>query len=160
MLRLAAAAVAVAALAVGFGNSGGVGTATVACATTSFQISFDPKQRVVVTSGGKMLASASFTERVLGDACRRVAEPKGFTDRGLGPEIREKIAFRCAASEPIRIQVHPIRNEPGKIIGSSLSVGIGSQPMKVIAGAVLKNRGSPYASAVWRARAYCKLGAK
>ena len=160
MLRLAAATVAVAALAVGFGSSGGVRTATVLCATSSFQISFDPKQRVVVTSGGKTLASASFTARTLGDACRRIPEPKGFTDGGLGPEIREKIAFRCAAPEPIKIHVNPIRNEPGKIVGSFLSVGIGAPKMRVIASAVLKSRGDPYASRVYRARSYCKLGAR
>jgi hypothetical protein len=160
MLRLTAAAVAVAALAVGFGSGGGVGTGTVACGTNSFQISFDPKQRVVVTGDGKMLATASFTARSLGSACRRVAEPKAFLDGGLGAEIRRPISFRCAANEPIRIHVNPIRNDAGGIVGSSLSVGIGAPRLKVIASAVLKNRGSPYASRVYRARSYCKLGAK
>ena len=42
-------------------------------------------------------------------------------------------------------------------IGSSLSVSSG--PLRVIAAAVLKNKGDPYASTVYRARAYCKLGA-
>jgi len=160
MLRLAAAAVGVAVLAVGFGSTARVGTGTVACATNSFGISFDPKQRVVVTSSGHVLASADFTSRSLGSSCRRVAEPKRFVDGGLGPEIRKAIAFRCAANEPIRIHVNPITNGAGKRIGSSLAVGIGKTRLRVIVSAILKNRGDPYASRVYRAQSYCKLGAR
>jgi hypothetical protein len=161
MLRTAAAAVAIVALAVGFGSTAAVRTGTVACSTNSFALSFDPKQRAVVTSSGKVLASASFTSRSFGSSCRRVSEPKRLLDGGLGPEIRSAISFRCAASEPIRIHVHPITNEAGdKIVGSSLSVGIGTTRLRVIAAAVLKNRGDPYASTVYRARSYCKLGAR
>jgi len=159
MLRTAAAAVAVAALAVGFASGARVGTGTVACSTSSFQVSFDPKQRVVVTSNGKILASADFTSRSLSSSCRRVAGPKQFVSGGLGSEIRRPLSFRCAASEPIRIHVNPITNEAGKRIGSSLGVGIGSTRMRVIVSAILKNRGDPYASRVYRAAAYCKLGA-
>jgi hypothetical protein len=163
MLRLtaAAAAVAVAALAVGFGSSASVGTGTIACSTSSFSISFDPKRRVVVTNGdNEVLASASFTARSLGSVCKRVAEPKGFADGGLGPEIRKAISFRCAANAPIRIHVNPITDEAGKIVGSSLGVGIGAPRLRVIVSAVLKNRGDPYASRVYRAKSYCKLGAR
>jgi ABC-type amino acid transport system permease subunit len=161
MLRAAAAAVAIAALAVGFGSTTAVRTGTVACSTNSFAISFDPKQRAVVTSSGQVLATASFTSRSLGSSCRRVSEPKRFSDGGLGAEIRRAISFRCAASQPIRIHVNPITNEAGdKIVGSSLSVGIGTTNLRVIASAVLKNRGDPYASRVYRARSYCKLGAR
>jgi hypothetical protein len=160
MLRLAAAAVAVAALAVGFGSTGGLRTGTVACPMNSFEVSFDPKRRVAITSEGKVLASASFTARSLGVTCRRVAEPKGFGDAGLGPEIRRATGFRCAASEPIRIHVNPIRNDAGELVGSNLSVGIGAPRLRVIVSAVLKNRGDPYASRIYRARSYCKLGAK
>jgi len=161
MRRLAAVAVAVAALAVGFSTSASIGTGTVACAMSSFSVSFDPARRVVVTSGdNKVLASASFTARSLGSECKRVAEPKGYADGGLGPEIRKTISFRCAANAPIRIHVNPITDEAGKIVGSNLSVGIGAPRLRVIASAVLKNRGDPYASRVYRARSYCKLGAK
>jgi hypothetical protein len=160
MLRTAAAAVAVAALAVGFTSSSRVATGTVACSTSSFQISFDPKNRVVVTSSGKVLASADFVSRSLGSSCRRVGDPKQFVNGGLGSEIRSAASFRCAASEPIRIHVNPITDEAGKRIGSSLGVGIGTTRMRVIVSAILKNRGDPYASRVYRAAAYCKLGAK
>jgi len=160
MLRLAVAAIGVAVLAVGFGSTAGVGTGTVACSTTSFAISFDPKQRAVVTSSGQVLASASFTSRSLGGACRRIAGPKRFLDGGLGAEIRRAISFRCAASEPIRIHVNPITDEAGKVVGSYLGVGIGTTKLRVIVSAILKNRGDPYASRVYRARSYCKLGAR
>src|SRR5438876_12085409 len=110
MLRLGAAAVAVIALAVGFGRSDRVVTGTVSCSTNSFEISFDPGRRVVVTSSGKVLASASLTSVSLGGTCRRVADPETFARGGLGPEIRSKTGFRCAASEPVRIHVAAIRN--------------------------------------------------
>jgi hypothetical protein len=156
MLGLGAAAVAVTALAVGLGSSSTVVTGTVSCSTNSFEISFDPARRVVVTSSGKVLASASLTSLSLGGTCRRVADPKTFVRRGLGPEIRSKAGFRCAASEPVRIHVAPIRNGAGKIVGSALVVGIGARRLQVIVSAVLKAGGSR----VSRARSACKLGAR
>src|SRR5205085_163476 len=118
--------------AAGYGSSGSIGTGTVACSTSGFSISFDPAQRVVVTSGdNKVLASASFTAASLGSQCKRVAEPKGYVNGGLGPEIRKAIAFRCLAGAPIRIHVNPITNEAGKIVGSNLGVGIGAPRLRV-----------------------------
>ena len=163
MLRPAAAAVAVAALAAGFvssSSSSTVVTGTVACSTRIFEVSFDPARRVVVTSGGKVLASATFTALTLGGSCRRVAEPKAFGDGGLGPEIRTATGFRCAAPAPVRIHVNAIRNTSGKIVGSNLSVGTGGPRLSVIVSAVLKNRGDPNASRIYRARSACKLGAR
>jgi hypothetical protein len=134
--------------------------ATAVCATHSFTMAFDPKRQAVVTDGEHVLASATFTSRVVSSRCRRVAEPKRYVDRGLGPEIRARTSFRCLANKPIRVHVNPIRNDAGAIVGSSLQVGIGSDArLRVIASAILKNRGSPYASRVYRAAAYCKLGA-
>jgi hypothetical protein len=137
-------------------------TVTRACSATSFTIAFDPRRRAVVTDGaGHVLASASYTNASVSSRCRRVAEPKAFLDSGLGPEIRRAMTFRCQASKPIRIHVHPIRNrDTDAIVGSSLSVGIGAPRLQVIAAAVLKNKGDPYAPQLYRARAYCKLGAK
>jgi hypothetical protein len=45
-------------------------------------------------------------------------------------------------------------------VGSSLIVGIGAPRLRVVASAVLKNKGDPYAPQLYRARAYCKLGAR
>ena len=161
MVRTAAVFVAAAALAAGFASSGRLGTGTVECSTSSFVVSFDPARRVVVSSSGRVLASASFTARSLGSACTRVPEPKAFVNAGLGSEIRIATSFRCAvAAAPIRIHVNPVRNEAGKIVGSNLSVGTGSKRLSVVVSAILKNRGDPYASRVYRARSACKLGAK
>jgi hypothetical protein len=158
MLRPAAAAVAVAALAAGFasGSSNGtVVTGTVACSTRIFEVSFDPARRVVVTSGGKVLAAASFTALRLGGSCRRIADPKGFGDGGLGPELRTATGFRCAAPDTIRIHVSPIRDKAGKIVGNKLSVGTGGPQLRVIVSAVLRSG----TSRIYRARSACKLGA-
>jgi hypothetical protein len=160
MVRSAAVFVAAAAVAAGFASSGRLGTGTVACSTSSFLVSFDPTRRVVVSSSGRILASATFTTRSFGSACRRAAEPKAIVDGGLGSEIRSAVSFRCATSAPIRIHVNPIRNEAGKIVGSNLSVGTGSKRLNVVVSAILKNRGDPYASRVYRASSACKLGAR
>jgi hypothetical protein len=163
VVRAAAALLAASAAvaAVGFASGGSpLGTATAVCPVTSFTVAFDPKRQVVVASGGRLLARASFERRILGRACRRVRQPKAFRDGGLGREIRRALGFRCAASAPIRVHVNPIRDgdHPGRFVGSALVVGIGD-PFRTIVSAVLKNRGDPKASRLYRAAAYCKLGA-
>jgi hypothetical protein len=137
-----------------------VRTATAICSAHAFTIVFDPSRQAVVTDGEHVLASATFTSRVVSSRCRRVPEPKRYVGGGLGPEIRARTSFRCLANKPIRVHVNPIRNDAGAIVGSSLQVGIGTNSrLRVIASAILKNRGNPYASRVYRAAAYCKLGA-
>lgn len=136
-----------------------VRTATATCSAHTFTIVFDPSRQVVVRDGAGMLASASFTTRRLSSRCRRQAQPKSFVDGGLGSEIRTRSTFRCLTAQPIRIHVNPIRNgDTGRISGSDLAVGVGS-PFRVVVSAVLKNKGDPRASRVYRAAAYCKLGA-
>jgi len=135
-----------------------VSTATAVCATHSFTMTFDPKRQVVVTDGVHALASATFRSRAIGSGCRRVAAPKRYVYSGLGAPIRARTSFRCLAAKPIRVHVNPIRNGAGAIVGSGLWVGIGS-PFRVIAYAILKNKGDPSASRVYRAATYCKLGA-
>jgi hypothetical protein len=137
-------------------------TQTAACPTRSFTVSFDPTKQVVVADGaGHRLASASFTAAGISRRCRRLGEPKGFVNAGLGAEFRGRTGFRCAASQPIRIHVNPIRNgTTGGRAGSWLGVGLGVDGrFRTIVSAVLKNKGSRYASRVYRARDYCKLGA-
>jgi hypothetical protein len=155
-------AVLVALAAVGLAASSGSqgSTATAVCATRSFTMTFDPKRRAVVTDGTHVLASGSFTSRAVSSRCRRVREPKRFLDGGLGAEIRARTSFRCLATRPIRVHVNPIRNEAGAIVGTSLQAGIGTNArLRVIASAILKSKGDPYASRVYRAARYCKLGA-
>jgi len=160
MARAAVLALALVAVGTAFGYGARAGTGTVACSARSFDVSFDPARHVVVESGGTVLASATFGARSLGATCRGVADPEGFDKGGLGPEIRSATAFHCAASAPIRIHANAIRSATGKIVGSTVSVGIGAPRLTVIVSAVLKNRGDPNASRVYRARSYCKLGAR
>jgi hypothetical protein len=135
-------------------------TATAVCASHSFTMTFDPKRKAVVTDGTQVLASGSFTSRAVSSRCRRVPEPKRFVDGGLGSEIRARTSFRCLANGPIRVHVNPIRNDAGAIVGTSLQAGIGTDArLRVIASAILKNKGDPYASRVYRSATYCKLGA-
>ena len=123
-------------------------------------MAFDPKRQAVVNDGAHVLASASFTSRTISSRCRRVAEPKRMVSAGLGGEIRGRTSFRCLTTQPIRVHVNPIRNDAGAIVGSSFQVGIGTDAsLHVIASAILKNKGNPYASRVYRAATYCKLGA-
>ena len=150
-------AIAVAALAAG-PASRQVGTATAVCATHSFTMTFDPKRQAVVTDGERVLASISFTSRAVSTRCRRVAEPKRYVYSGLGSAIRARTSFRCLANKPIRVHANPIRGATNAVVGSNLVVGIGS-PLRVIASAILKNKGNPSASRVYRAATYCKLGA-
>ena len=158
LVVLAAAAVAAAA------SSSVVGAptpqTTAVCATHTFTMTFDPKRQAVVTDGTHVLASVSFRSRAVSSACRRVETPKRYDARGLGAGIRGRTSFVCRATLPIRVHVNPIRNDAGAIVGSNLGVGIGAPRLRVIVSAVLKNRGDPYASRVYRARSYCKLGAK
>ena len=157
LFAAASVAIAASASAAGFASRQ-VGTATAVCATHSFTMTFDPTRQAVVTDGERVLASISFTSRAVGTRCRRVAEPKGYVKRGLGGEIRARTSFRCLATRPIRVHVNPIRGSANAVVGSNLVVGIGS-PLRVIASAILKNKGDPSASRVYRAATYCKLGA-
>ena len=151
---------ATAGLAAGAGSRQ-VSTATAVCASHSFTMAFDPKRQAVVSDGTHVLASATFTSRAVAGSCRRVPEPKRFVNGGLGPKILARTSFRCLATQPIRVHVNPIRNDAGAIVGSSLQAGIGTDArLRVIASAILKNKGNPYASRVYRAATYCKLGAR
>jgi hypothetical protein len=153
-------ALAAAVLGAAASGSRQVSTATAVCGTHSFTMAFDPKRRAVVTDGTHVLASVSFTSRSVSSRCRRVAGPKRYLDGGLGAEIRRAISFRCLATKPIRVHVSPIRDDAGAVVGSSLQAGIGTDArLRVIASAILKNKGNPYASRVYRAATYCKLGA-
>jgi hypothetical protein len=153
-LLAASAAVAAAGLAAG---ATPVRSATAACPVRSFTVSFDPRRGAIVMSAGRTLASATFTTRSLGASCRRVRAPKGFLEGGLGGAFERPLGFRCAANAPIRVHVDAIYDR-GAVVGSNLLVGLGD-PMRVIVSAVLKNKGDPHGSRLYRARTYCKLGA-
>jgi hypothetical protein len=160
LVVLAAAAVAAAASS----SVAGAPTrqsANAVCATHSFTITFDPKRRVVLADGGRVLASATFTSRSVSSRCRRVRAAKRYLYGGLSSAIRGRTSFRCLTAQPIRVEVHPIWNrDTGAVVGSSLQVGVGTTSrLRVIVSAILKNKGDPLASRVFRAAANCKLGA-
>ena len=160
LVMLAAAAVAAAASSSAAGAPTSLRVSAV-CSTHSFVISFDPKRRVLLTDGGRVLASATFTSRSISSRCRRVREPKRYLYGGLGKAMRGRTSFRCLAAQPIRVFVHPIWNrDTGVVVGSSVQVGVGtSSRVRVIVSAILKNNGDPFASRVFSAAANCKLGA-
>jgi hypothetical protein len=160
LVVLAAAAVAAAASSSLAGGSTRQ-TANAVCATHSFTMTFDPKRRVVLTDGGRVLASATFTSRSVSSRCRRVRAAKRHLYGGLGSAISGRTSFRCLTTQSIRVEVNPIWNrDTGAVVGSSVQVGVGTTSrMRVIVSAILKNKGDPYASRVFRAAANCKLGA-
>ena len=134
--------------------------ATAACRTHSFTITFDPKRRAVLTDGGHVLASVSFTSRFISGRCRRVPDPNRYYSGGFGVGIGTRTSFRCLTSKPIRVHVSATTNGSGRVIGGGLVVGIGSDTsLRVIASATLSRKGGRYSSRVYRAATYCKLGA-
>ena len=136
------------------------GLANAVCPTRTFNVAFDPTRQVVVTAGERRLASATFGRRTISSRCRRAGEPRVVASGRLGPGIYTRTAFRCTATKPIRIRTHAIVNgDTGGIAGSVLLVGVGSPRFRVIVSVVLKNKGDPKASRIYRAAAYCKPGA-
>jgi hypothetical protein len=136
------------------------GLVNAVCPTRTFNVAFDPTRQVIVTAGERPLASATFSRRAISGRCRRVREPGAVVSGRLGAGIYARTAFRCMATKPIRIRTHAIVNgDTGGIAGSVLLVGIGSPRFRVIVSAVLKNKGDPKASRIYRAAAYCKPGA-
>jgi len=135
--------------------------ATAACATHSFTIAFDPKRRAVLTDGGHVLASVSFTSRFISGRCRRVPNPNRYDSGGFGVGIGTRTSFRCLTSKPIRVHVSATTNGSGRVIGGGLIVGIGSDTrLRVIVMATLSRKGGRYSSRVYRSATYCKLGAR
>jgi len=155
-VRLAVLVGAVAVVAVGFrAGATAITTGTIACSARSFTVVFDPKRSVLVRDSRSSLAAASFTHANLSTTCRTIGEPTAFLDGGLGAEIRRKVTISCIAPAPIRIHVNPV-TQSGSTVGSDLSIGVGTR-LKVLVSAVLKNRGDPLASRVYRAARYCRI---
>jgi hypothetical protein len=130
--------------------------ATAACAARGFTVSFNPAASAAVANQGQ-LALISFTKRWLSPSCRSVAAPRVYRENPL-VETHRRMVIRCAAPRSIKIHVNAIingdnpRKEP---IGNTVVVGFG-EPLTVIASAVLKNKGDPQATSLYRSRRYCK----
>jgi opacity protein-like surface antigen len=160
VVLLVTAAVA-AATAASVAGAPALSEATAACATRSFTIAFDPKRGAVLTDGGHVLASVSFTSRFISGRCRRAPDPSRYDAGGFGAGIGTHTSFRCLTSKPIRVHVSATHNGSGAVIGGGLIVGIGNDTrLRVIASATLSRKGGRYSSRVYRAATYCKLGAR
>ena len=120
------------------------------CSTSTFHVEFDERGSVEVTNSDEVLASATFDDRELGSACANEitnvlitgesASP--YRDDELGPVSHETMSLYCEAPSPVEAWVHPIWDETGQVIGSSVGVAadIGGNPT-VLAAAPMKPGG-------------------
>jgi hypothetical protein len=138
----------------------GLDVQIVSCAAGTFQVAFDPARQVTLRRNGRQVAFASFEKRSADGACGRAAHrrtlPPGRTSEArLGAGIYRRVELECAAPSRVRVTVHAILdgNHPGKIAGSTLGL---ETAKTTIVGAVLKNKGDPNASRVYRAPAFCR----
>lgn len=132
----------------------GVGEGLVACDADAVRISFDPAESVEVTSGGRTLALATFTERRVNADCRDAPGTDVRRDDRLDRSgVYRRTELECRFRSAMHVRVNPIFNaDVGRNDGSSLLVLDGDF---VVAAVVLKNRGDPQASRIYRAPESC-----
>jgi len=128
------------------------------CKAGTVRVVFDPARSVVVTRAGRRVAFASFDGHSADGACGAAVRQTTLAvtdDSLLGPGIYRRAAFACTTSKPLRVAVHAISDgdHPGRTLGSSLTLSVGRA---TILGAVLKNKGDPNASRVYRAARFCR----
>jgi hypothetical protein len=98
------------------------------CSTGSFHVDFDARGRVKVRNGDELLASATFDRREVGGACTdqttkipiTAESPTPYGDDELGSVNHESMSLDCESRSPVEISVHPIWDESGRTIGSSV----------------------------------------
>ena len=124
---------------------------SVRCAAKALRVEFDPRARVVVTSGGTRLAAATFTSHGLNDRCRHV--PHTCCDHeGPGVIVYSQLRLRCVLGQRAEISVQAIVNEARRRVGTNVVVAVRGQPM---VSALLKHRGEARASSLWFATPWC-----
>jgi hypothetical protein len=130
-----------------------VGTALVACDAQTVRVAFDPTTSVEVTSGDRTLAVATFTERRLDADCRDAHGDVRSDDRLNRQGIYRRAELECRLRNALHIRVNPIFNaDVGRNEGSALLVLDGDF---VVAAAILKSKGDPNASRIYRAQRSC-----
>jgi hypothetical protein len=112
------------------------------CSTSTFHVEFDDRGSVDVTTGDEVLASATFDKRELGSACANeitnvvisAESPTPYRDDELGPVNHETMNLDCEVPSPVEAFVHPIWDETGQVIGSSVVVAadIGGKPTLLV----------------------------
>jgi hypothetical protein len=133
----------------------------VKCRPGTFKVVFDPAERVAVTHDGQEVAFASFERRSTDGACGSAVPATSLSssliDAGRPRAVvYHRVELQCAASEPVEVAVHAIADgdHPGQTVGSVLTLRAGDA---TIVSAVLKNKGDPQASRVYRAADVCRL---
>jgi predicted small secreted protein len=131
-----------------------VGQALVSCESDQLRIAFDPTTSVEVASGNRTLAAATFTERRLNADCRDAPGTDVRSDDRLDQKgIDGRAELECRLRNGLHIRVNPIFNaDIGRNDGSALVVLDGDF---VVAAAILKNKGDPRASRIYRAQRSC-----
>ena len=134
---------------------------TVACQATIFDVDFVQAESVSVTSEGRSLAAASYTDRGVSTDCTSTEKPRVFAENpALEDGVYEDARLNCEAPEQIEIDVHPIvdGDNNNAVIGSNLLVFTrSSKTAEVLVSAVLKNQEqAAVASRLYYAAAYCK----
>lgn len=135
-------------------------TRTAACSTSAFEVAFDQDEAVTVTSSGRELAFASYTDRGIAETCTVKAPTRSYAS-GLREEgVYRDAKLTCTGRGGIEIHVHPIWDgNTGGIAGSNLLVAVSSgKKPEVIVSAVLKNQEqASVASRIYFAPGYCEL---
>ena len=131
------------------------------CDSTAVRVSFDPTTSVRVAAGDAELATATFTERRVSNACdvirgapRTTAQRSPYDADLLGEGVYRRVQLDCAVSGGVRIYVHPIFNTDIERNDGSVLLLVDGRTTIVLS-AVLKNKGDPLASRVYHAPRYC-----
>jgi hypothetical protein len=136
----------------------------VSCSVHTFQIAFDPRTRLTVSSGGRDLAAAMPTSRSVGSVCAVVAlrtpvtsNHDPYSSAGLGPQVTTATHLSCRVPNSIRIDVHPITNSANHVIGSNLDVLVGKSNRSVAAASYKVDGSTVYPALFWASH-YCTRG--
>ena len=123
-------------------ETGSTGSAVALCDATRFRVAFAQRDRVSVTSDGRELAAASYTDRGIDGSCGRIRAPRSRSDRALNEGVYRDIELECGLDTPLAVEVHPIEDgDTGGIAGSTLVAFTRSAgKAEVVVAAVLKNR--------------------
>jgi hypothetical protein len=111
----------------------------VACQVSSIALSFAPG-KIVVTSGGRVLAEATRTSFSLSRACPRVAGPRSVARHNLESAKGARGRASCPLARPrITIAVLPVRGATGRVVGNRITVWLNKYVTEIAEG-MLTNR--------------------
>lgn len=140
-------------------ETGSTRSAVALCDATRFRVAFAQRDRVSVTSDGRELATASYTDRGIDGSCDRIRAPRSWNDRALNEGVYRDIELECGLDTALALEVHPIEDgDTGGIAGSTLVAFTRSAgKAEVVVAAVLKNREhAEVASRIYYAPQHCR----